>query len=82
VVFTGRGWTLEAGDAAAGVERDDQDVTEGFGLVEVGYVAAVEDVEAAVGKDDAAAGGAVFGTRWGEQVLTPGPGTPSTSDSL
>src|SRR5207302_1801301 len=50
---------LEAADALVGVDADDEHVAQRLGLAQVADVAAVEDVEAAVGEDHAAAHAAV-----------------------
>ena len=60
----GRFVAFEPADAGVGVHADDEQVALALGELEVLHVPEVDEVEAAVGEDDAFAGGAVAGELW------------------
>lgn len=42
---------VESADASVGIESDDQDISEGFGLFEILDVTGMEDIENSIGED-------------------------------
>lgn len=47
---------VEGFDALIGIQRDDKDVAQGFGLFKIGDMTGVDDVEYSVGEDESFAG--------------------------